>query len=57
MHIHATYACFRILVDSGGCSGFEYKLSIDQTVNSDDEVINQDGARVVIDQVGILSLH
>ncbi len=26
----------RITVDSGGCSGFQYKLSWDQTLNEDD---------------------
>lgn len=43
----------RISVDSGGCSGFEYKMELDKAVNSDeDEVIRvSDGATVVIDKV------
>jgi len=42
---------FRILVESVGCSGFEYKLSIDDKISPDDEVIKEHGAVVVIDKV------
>lgn len=41
----------RVLVDSGGCSGFEYKLSLDRERRDDDQVVEQDGAKVVVDKV------
>ncbi|XP_063146178.1 iron-sulfur cluster assembly 2 homolog, mitochondrial [Candoia aspera] len=39
----------RLQVEGGGCSGFQYKFSLDTVVNSDDRVFEQDGARVVVD--------
>ncbi|VDK74641.1 unnamed protein product [Dibothriocephalus latus] len=39
----------RVMVDSGGCSGFQYKFLIEKNINEDDHVITQSGARVVID--------
>lgn len=39
----------RVFVDSGGCSGFQYKFEIDSTVQDDDRVFERDSARVVID--------
>tara|TARA_B110000444_G_C18819456_1_gene586921 strand:- start:1407 stop:1724 length:318 start_codon:yes stop_codon:yes gene_type:complete len=32
---------FRILVQGGGCSGFKYSFSFDQTINHDDVVFNK----------------
>ncbi|KAF7251589.1 hypothetical protein EYD10_02741 [Varanus komodoensis] len=39
----------RLQVEGGGCSGFQYKFSLDTVVNSDDRVFEQGGARVVVD--------
>ncbi|XP_076017732.1 iron-sulfur cluster assembly 2 homolog, mitochondrial [Genypterus blacodes] len=39
----------RIHVEGGGCSGFQYKFSMD-TVNEDDRVFSQGGVGVVVDQ-------
>ena len=39
----------RISVESGGCSGFQYKLDLDDKISAEDEVITTDGAKVVID--------
>uniref|UniRef100_A0A8D0C2C3 Iron-sulfur cluster assembly 2 homolog, mitochondrial n=1 Tax=Salvator merianae TaxID=96440 RepID=A0A8D0C2C3_SALMN len=39
----------RLQVEGGGCSGFQYKFSLDTAVNSDDRVFEQGGARVVVD--------
>jgi iron-sulfur cluster assembly accessory protein len=39
----------RVTVDSGGCSGFEYKFSIDTQIAEEDEVIEKDECKVLID--------
>uniref|UniRef100_A0A183C4A3 Iron-sulfur cluster assembly 2 homolog, mitochondrial n=1 Tax=Globodera pallida TaxID=36090 RepID=A0A183C4A3_GLOPA len=45
----------RICVDSGGCSGFEYKLMLDKRLDErEDEVINaSEGATVVVDKLSL----
>lgn len=39
----------RVLIESGGCSGFQYKFEIDNHVGEDDLVFEKEGAKVVID--------
>ncbi|NDE91406.1 MAG: iron-sulfur cluster assembly accessory protein [Alphaproteobacteria bacterium] len=44
----------RLAVDSGGCSGFQYKFKLEQTApNADDVVIEEGGAKLVIDQASL----
>lgn len=43
----------RIMVDSGGCQGFEYKFSLDDAVKPDDEVFEKDGVGVIIDDISL----
>ena len=43
----------RIMVDGGGCQGFEYKFSLDANVTADDEVFERDGAGIIIDDVSL----
>jgi iron-sulfur cluster assembly accessory protein len=43
----------RIGVDGGGCSGFQYTYAIAQDRSDDDLVIEEDGARVVIDRISL----
>jgi iron-sulfur cluster insertion protein len=46
-------AMFRIAVNGGGCSGFQYEFSFDGARADDDVLIEQDGARVLIDQASL----
>ncbi|QCE33606.1 iron-sulfur cluster assembly accessory protein [Acetobacteraceae bacterium] len=43
----------RILVDSGGCNGFQYKFSVDTTNTAEDIIIEEDGAIVIIDKISL----
>lgn len=43
----------RVMVDSGGCQGFEYKFSLEETVNPDDELYEKDGVGVIIDDISL----
>ncbi|XP_029316237.1 iron-sulfur cluster assembly 2 homolog, mitochondrial [Cottoperca gobio] len=40
----------RIHVEGGGCSGFQYKFSVDGNKNEDDRVFEQGGVGIVVDQ-------
>ena len=39
----------RVSVVGGGCSGFSYQMSFDQSVQEGDQVVEYDGIRVVVD--------
>ncbi|NXE86587.1 ISCA2 protein, partial [Menura novaehollandiae] len=39
----------RLQVEGGGCSGFQYKFSLDTVINPDDRQEQRSGARVVVD--------
>ncbi|XP_016398616.1 iron-sulfur cluster assembly 2 homolog, mitochondrial-like isoform X1 [Sinocyclocheilus rhinocerous] len=40
----------RIAVEGGGCSGFQYKFSVDTVKNEDDRVIEKNGVGIIVDQ-------
>ncbi|XP_034433088.1 iron-sulfur cluster assembly 2 homolog, mitochondrial [Hippoglossus hippoglossus] len=40
----------RIHVEGGGCSGFQYKFSVDGSRNEDDRVFEQGGVGIIVDQ-------
>jgi iron-sulfur cluster insertion protein len=42
-------SALRVTVLGGGCSGFQYEMGFDDTVNSDDFVFEKNGAKVVAD--------
>jgi len=50
-------AGLRIAVIGGGCSGFQYQMTLDKEANVDDQVIEQDGLRVFIDARSLLYLN
>ena len=49
----AAGACLRIAVNGGGCSGFQYAFDIVPHRESDDLVIERDGATVLVDPVSL----
>ncbi len=42
-------ACLRVRVVAGGCSGFSYELRFEDAPAEDDDVIEVDGFRVLVD--------
>jgi iron-sulfur cluster insertion protein len=44
---------FRVSVQGGGCSGFQYSFSFDDKVNADDRVFERDGVRIVVDEMSL----
>jgi iron-sulfur cluster assembly accessory protein len=46
-------AMFRVSVESGGCSGFQYKFGWDTQKAEDDLVLARDGATVLLDPVTV----
>jgi len=44
---------FRIAVNGGGCSGYQYDFSFDDALTGDDLLIERDGARVLVDTVSL----
>lgn len=43
----------RVAVSGGGCSGFQYGFSFDDTVRDDDLTFERDGVRVVVDDISL----
>ena len=46
-------AILRLSVEGGGCSGFQYKFGFADAVESDDNVAETDGVRLVVDSVSL----
>ena len=46
-------ALLRISVSGGGCSGFQYQFSFDDTVGAEDVVFERGGVRVVVDTMSL----
>ena len=44
---------FRVSVEGGGCSGFQYKFDMVEMVEADDLVVERAGARMLIDPVSL----
>jgi len=39
----------RVLVGGGGCSGFQYQMTLEKEANEDDQVIDLEGLKVFVD--------
>jgi iron-sulfur cluster assembly accessory protein len=44
-------ASLRVAAIGGGCSGFQYSLSFDESARPDDEVVTQDGIKAFVDPI------
>ena len=49
-------AGLRIGVKKGGCAGMEYVMDFVDSVNENDEVVEQDGARIIIEPMAQMFL-
>ena len=49
-------AGLRIGIKKGGCAGMEYTMNWAESVGKFDEVVEQDGARVIVDPQAVLYL-
>jgi iron-sulfur cluster insertion protein len=47
----------RMTVAGGGCSGFEYSLTLDEAARTDDELVVQDGITAFLDPVSARHLR
>ena len=43
----------RVTVSGGGCSGYQYAFSLDESVATDDSVFERGGIKVVIDNMSL----
>ncbi|PTS90168.1 MULTISPECIES: iron-sulfur cluster insertion protein ErpA [unclassified Caulobacter] len=46
----------RVAVDGGGCSGFQYRFDLVETVEADDLKIERDGAAALVDVISMALL-
>lgn len=40
---------FRVFVQGGGCSGFQYGFTLDNEIAEDDQVYEKDGVKMLVD--------
>jgi iron-sulfur cluster assembly accessory protein len=43
----------RLYISGGGCSGFQYGLSLDSNIRPEDVITETDGIKLIIDEVSI----
>ncbi|MEO1313568.1 MAG: iron-sulfur cluster assembly accessory protein [Pseudomonadota bacterium] len=45
--------CLRVAVEGGGCSGFQYEISLQDGPSEEDLVLEKDGQKVLVDPVSL----
>lgn len=53
MKTESAGAMLRVSVSGGGCSGFQYVFGIDKARNSDDILVEHEGAKVLVDETSL----
>ena len=48
---------FRVHIQGGGCSGFQYGFQLDEDALDDDIVLHRDGVEVLVDPLSMQYLH
>ncbi|MBB3954511.1 iron-sulfur cluster insertion protein ErpA [Novosphingobium sediminicola] len=46
-------AMLRLAVEGGGCSGFQYRYGLAESIEDDDTVVETDGVKLVVDSVSL----
>ncbi len=47
----------RVLVDGGGCSGFQYSFTFDESIGKNDKVVENQGVKLLIDLMSLQYLE
>lgn len=47
----------RIFVAGGGCSGYKYGLALDEKTHDDDNVIEENGIKIIVDSASAMFLE
>jgi iron-sulfur cluster insertion protein len=50
---HPETLMLRIIVEGGGCAGFQYNFKLDHKSQKDDHIFEQDGTRIVVDDLSL----
>ena len=45
--------CLRVAVEGGGCSGFQYEISMESDIKENDFILSENDCRVVIDPISL----
>ena len=46
-------AILRLAIEGGGCSGFQYRFGLEETIEPDDVSVSRDGVQLVVDPVSL----
>ncbi len=46
-------AILRLSVEGGGCSGFQYRFGLADSIEGDDETVETEGVKLVVDSVSL----